>query len=172
MNKIQIRGIKDIFDLLAKMIIIFTSSLMVLLTAVVFFNVIIRYFFSIPIAFTYEMVELLFPWIVFLAIINVTLHNENIDIQFFVKLLPKSFQLFSAYFTKIVMLFFSVYITKSSFSLASTVQNHTMPILGISKSWLYWSVSVSFVGVSLVIIYQIVLMVMGKNHEREGGETL
>src|SRR5690625_817874 len=107
MKMIQVRSVKDIFDLLAKIIIIFTSVLMVALTAVVFFNVIVRYFFKIPIAFTYEMVELLFPWIVFLAVINVTLDNENIDIQFFVKLLPKPLQVLSAYFTKAIMLFFS-----------------------------------------------------------------
>ncbi len=163
-------SIKNFFDLLAKIIIVFTSVLMVLLTAVIFFNIVVRYFFSIPIAFTYEMAELLFPWIVFLAIINVTLDNENIDIQFFVRLFPKPFQVVSAYFTKLVMLFFSIYITLSSFKLATTVKNHTMPILGLSKSWLYWSVTFSFAGVTLVIIYQVVLMIIGKDESEEGGE--
>lgn len=172
MKKIQVRTVKDIFDLLAKVIIMITSTLMVLLTAVIFFNVVVRYFFSVPIAFTYELSELLFPWIVFLALVNVTLDNENIDIQFFVKLFPKPIQVISAYLTKLIMLFFSAYITISSFNLASAVQNHTMPILGLSKSWLYWSVSVSFIGVSLVIIYQIVLMIMGKENSEEGGDTL
>src|SRR5690625_7552840 len=87
---LQMNSIKGLFDLLAKIIIIITSALMVALTAVVFFNVIARFFFDIPIAFTYELVELLFPWIVFLAVINVTLDNENIDIQFFVNLTPRS----------------------------------------------------------------------------------
>lgn len=172
MKIIPIKSIKDFFDLFAKVIIIVTSGLMVLLTVVIFFNVVVRYFFSIPIAFTYEMAELLFPWIVFLAIINVTLDNENIDIQFFVRLLPKPLQVFSAYFTKVVMLFFSVYITISSLRLASTVKNHTMPILGLSKSLLYWSVTFSFAGVTLVIIYQVILMMMGKEESKKGGELL
>src|SRR5690625_3871382 len=172
MRKVQIQSVKHIIVFLEKAIIIFTSILMILLTSIVFFNVIARYFFDIPIAFTYEMVELLFPWIVFLAVINVTLDNENIDIHFFVRLTPNPFQIFAAYFTKAIMLFFSVYITISSFSLASTVQNHTMPILGISKSWLYWSVSISFIGVSLVIIYQVILMMTRKEDVREGGDEL
>lgn len=172
MKKIQIRSPKDIFDLLAKIIIVIAGTLMVLLTAVVFFNVIIRYFFSVPIAVTYELVELLFPWIVFLVLINVTADNENIDIQFFVKLTPKPIQFISAYLTKAIMLFFSVYMTISSLRLASAVKNHTMPLLGLSKSWLYWSVSISFIGVSLVIIYQIILMITGKDVAQEGGETI
>src|SRR5690625_2350404 len=98
----KIRSVQIIIDIIAMVIIIITSVLMILLTSVVFFNVIARYFFDVPIAFTYEMVELLFPWIVFLAVINVTLDNENIDIQFFVQLTPKPFQTFSAYFTKVV----------------------------------------------------------------------
>ena len=169
---LQMNSIKGLFDLLAKIIIIITSALMVALTAVVFFNVIARFFFDIPIAFTYELVELLFPWIVFLAVINVTLDNENIDIQFFAKLTPKPFQVIAAYFTKLVMLFFSVYITISSFHLATAVKNHTLPILGISKSWLYWSVTVSFIGVSLVIIYQTILMILGTKTSKEGGDRL
>jgi len=169
---LQMNSIKGLFDLLAKIIIIITSALMVALTAVVFFNVIARFFFDIPIAFTYELVELLFPWIVFLAVINVTLDNENIDIQFFVNLTPKPFQVIAAYFTKLVMLFFSVYITISSFHLATAVKNHTLPILGISKSWLYWSVTVSFIGVSLVIIYQTILMILGTKTSKEGGDRL
>lgn len=172
MKSTEARSVKSVIDLIAKIIIIITGVLMVLLTAVVFFNVITRYFFDLPIAFTYELVELLFPWITFLAVINVTLDNENIDIQFFVNLLPKPFQIVSAYFTKLVMLFFSVYITISSFGLANAVQNTKMPILGISKSWLYWSVSVSFIGVTLVIIYQTILMMMGKEKRQEGGEAL
>lgn len=172
MKSTEARSVKDVIDLIAKIIIIIASVLMVLLTAVVFFNVITRYFLDLPIAFTYELVELLFPWVTFLAVINVTLDNENIDIQFFVKLFPKPLQIVSAYFTKLVMLFFSVYITISSFGLASAVKNTTLPLLGISKSWLYWSVTVSFIGVTLVIIYQTILMIIGKEKPHEGGEAL
>src|SRR5690625_3894024 len=167
----KIRSVQNIIDILAKVIIIITSVLMILLTSVVFFNVIARYFFDVPIAFTYEMVELLFPWIVFLALINVTMDNENIDIQFFVKLTPKPFQVFAAFLTHAITLFFSVYLTISSISLAKTVQGHTMPIFGISKSWLYWSVTVSFIGVSLVIIYKTVLLIMNKGRLEEEGEA-
>lgn len=168
----EVRSVKDVIDVIAKVIVIVSSTLMVGVTAVVFFNVIARYFFSVPIAFTYELVELLFPWIVFLTVINVTLDNENIDIQFFMKLSPKPVQIIAAYITKVVMLFFSIYIVYSSFRLATAVRNHTLPLLGISKSWLYWSVTVSFIGVSLVIIYQTILLIIDKEEISEGGEKL
>lgn len=168
----QIRSVKDVIDRIAKLIVILSSTLMIVLTLVVFFNVIARYFFNVPIAFTYELVELLFPWIVFLTVINVTLDNENIDIQFFVKLTPKPVQVVAAYATKLIMLFFSMYITYSSYKLASAVGNHTMPLLKISKSWLYWSVTVSFVGVSFVIIYQTILLILGKDNEKEESDDM
>lgn len=167
-----VRSVKDVIDIIAKVIVIVSSTLMVSLTAVVFFNVVARYFFSVPIAFTYELVELLFPWIVFLTVINVTLDNENIDIQFFMKLSPKPMQTIAAYITKVVMLFFSIFIVYSSFRLANAVKNHTLPLLGISKSWLYWSVTVSFIGVSFVIVYQIILLIIDKEGINEGGEKL
>src|SRR5699024_7594699 len=108
----QIRSVKDVIDMIAKLIVILSSTLMV--------------------ALTYELVELLFPWIVFLTVINVTYDSENIDIQFFVKLTPKPIQVVSAYVTKLIMLFFSIYITYSSYKLADAVGNHTMPLLKIS----------------------------------------
>src|SRR5690625_6206711 len=104
----QIRSVKDVIDMIAKLIVILSSTLMVVLTLVVFFNVIARYFFNVPIAFTYELVELLFPWIVFMTVINVTLDNENIDIHFFLKLTLKLVQIVAAYATKLIMLFFSI----------------------------------------------------------------
>lgn len=168
----QIRSVKDVIDMIAKLIVILSSTLMVVLTLVVFFNVIARYFFNVPIAFTYELVELLFPWIMFMTVINVTLDNENIDIQFFVNLTPKPVQVVAAYATRLIMLFFSIYITYSSYKLAAAVGNHTMPLLKISKSWLYWSVTVSFVGVSLVIIYQTILLILGKEIEKEESDDM
>jgi|SRR5690625_244850 len=172
MKNFRIKSLKKYIEFLERVIIIITSSLMVLLTAVVFFNVITRYFFNLPIAFTYELVDLLFPWIVFMAIINVTYENENIDILFFVKLFPNTFQTISKYFVKLVMLFFSIYIMMSGFRLASAVGNHTLPLLKISKSWLYWSVAYSFIGVSLIIVYQIILLITGEEDVGEGGEEL
>lgn len=156
----SINSIRDIINWLSKILIIFTSFLMIALTITVFVNVIVRYFFSSPIAITYEMVELIFPWIIFLAVINVTNDEENIDIKYFVNLLPKPFQIVSAYLTKAVMLFFSFYIIISSFKLTSAVRNSTLPILGISKSWLYISMGVGFIGVSIVIVFQILLMII------------
>jgi|SRR5699024_2812808 len=143
---------------ISKMIIIITSLLMLILTLVVFFNVVARYFLNFPVAFTYEMVELLFPWIVFLTIISVTLDNENIDIQFFVKSLPKSFRFIFACITKIIMLLFSILVSYAGFNLADAVQNHITPVMGLSKAWLYWSVGYSFIGVSIIIIYQLILL--------------
>src|SRR5699024_9730876 len=119
----QIRSVKDVIDRIAKLIVILSSTLMIVLTLVVFFIVIARYFFNVPLSFTYALIELLFCWIVFLQVINVTLDNENIDIEFFVKLTPKPVQVVAAYATKLIMLFFSMYITYSSYKLASAVGN-------------------------------------------------
>src|SRR5690625_6313164 len=103
MKNFRIKSLKKYIEFLERVIIIITSSLMVLLTAVVFFNVITRYFFNLPIAFTYELVDLLFPWIVFMAIINVNYENENIDIMFFFMLFQITFQSIYKYFLILVI---------------------------------------------------------------------
>ena len=143
----------DVVDLLA-------SIMMVLLTVIVFAEVVSRYFFSLPLVFSNELTMLLFPWVIFIAAISVTKNEGHLSINVFREKLPPTMQRWAFLFSKLVMLYFSFYMMVSSFRLAESVVNQTMPMLRISRSWLFASLTVSFAFITIILLYQIVLILI------------
>ncbi|MDZ5710882.1 TRAP transporter small permease [Jeotgalibacillus haloalkalitolerans] len=154
-KKIWIDRIVDVLDLIA-------SVMMVVLTAVVFGEVLSRYVFDLPLVFSNELTLLLFPWVIFIAAISVTKNEGHLSINFFRNLMPKAVQRWVFAFSKLVMLFFSVYMSFSAYRMGENTASQVMPVLRISKTWLITSVSVSFAVISLILIYQFVMIVLGK----------
>ena len=136
-----------------------SSMLLILLTLVVFFEVLCRYIFNFPFVFTSELAGTLFPWIAFLMIIEITKNEEHIAITFLRDSFPDKMQNLSLITTKLIMMYFSFLMFKSSIELSSTVAVQKLPVIQISKSWLYASVSVAFAGVMLVLLYQLWLII-------------
>ncbi|AJD92744.1 tripartite ATP-independent periplasmic transporter DctQ component [Jeotgalibacillus malaysiensis] len=138
------------------------SIMMVVLTIVVFGEVLSRYVFDLPLVFSNELTLLLFPWVIFIAAIAVTKNEGHLSINFFRSLMPKAVQRWMFAFSKLVMLFFSVYMSFSAYRMGENTASQVMPVLRISKTWLITSVSISFAVISLILIYQFVMIVLGK----------
>ncbi|WP_229717813.1 TRAP transporter small permease [Thalassobacillus devorans] len=149
---------------------VIAGILMVLLTLVVFAEVLSRYVFDYPISSSTEMTQLLFPWMIFLGTIAVTKNEDHLKITVLQERFSLGAQWVMQLFAKVVMLLFSVYMVYASYLLASAVQMQPLPMLRISKSWLYISVTVSFVLVCLLLILQVVLLIRRRNTFMEGGE--
>jgi TRAP-type transport system small permease protein len=141
---------------------IFASMMMVLLTLVVFGEVLSRYVFNFPLVFSNELTKLLFPWIIFIAAISVTKNEGHLSINYFRELLPRAGQKWAFVFVKLVMLYFSVYMMISSYQIAQAVARQQLPMLRISKAWLYASIVVSFALITIILIYQLILIVTNK----------
>jgi TRAP-type transport system small permease protein len=141
---------------------ILASIMMVILTLVVFAEVLCRYVFNYPLVYSNEVTKLLFPWVIFIAAISITKNEGHLSINFFRELLPKEGQKWAFVFSKLVMLYFSVYMLISSYKIAQAVSGQVLPMLRISKAWLYASITVSFTAIIIILIYQIILIVLNK----------
>ncbi|NEU31632.1 TRAP transporter small permease [bacterium LRH843] len=145
-----------------------SNLFLVLLTIVVTLEVISRKVFGYSFTFTSALTAVLFPWLVFLAIISVTRNNDHIGVQFFVDQLKGRMKKAVLIFNKAVMLIFSLFMLISSYELTESVISIIFPILNISKSWLYVSMVLSFLGTSIVLIFQIISLVNG---DHKGGDS-
>lgn len=141
-----------------KWVDVLASILLVLLTLVVFSEIVSRSVFNFPLVFSNELTQVLFPWMIFIAAISVTKNEGHLSISYFRELLPKSSQKWAFLFSKIVMLYFSVYMMISSYQLACSVAKQSLPMLRISRSWLYTSLIVSFACITIILVYQIILI--------------
>lgn len=131
------------------------NILMILLVGTVFFEIVLRAIFNYPIIYTTELTQIFFPWLIFLAAINVTYKKEHINIAIIKRSLSKKLHKFLDLFIKLVMLFFSILMIKASYDLSIQVMNRRMPMLGISRAWFYSSIIVGFIGISIIILVQI-----------------
>ncbi len=150
---------------------IIASILMVLLTLVVFAEVLSRYVFDYPISSSTELTQIFFPWMIFLGTIAVTKNEDHLKITVLQEKFGRGVQWVLQIFAKVIMLLFSVYMVYASYLLADAVRMQPLPMLQISKSWLYISVTVSFALVAILLILQISLLIRNKSTWMEGGET-
>lgn len=131
---------------------IFLLTITILVSA----EVISRKLFNVSFVFVSAVTGMLFPWLVFLAIILITKDNEHISVNYFFNKVPEKLKKYIAIFNRLVMLFFSVFMMISSYQLATDVKDIQIPILDISKGWFYSSMIVAFFASSVILSLQVI----------------
>src|SRR5699024_11087424 len=106
-----------------------------------------------------ELTTFLFPWLVFLTIIIITKENGHIAVNYFFNKLPNKFQKYAAIFNILVMLTFSIFMMISSYKLAADVYNILIPIIDISRTWLYVSMFIAFFSCTIILILQLIKLI-------------
>jgi TRAP-type transport system small permease protein len=138
------------------------GGLMVLLTLVVFGEIVSRYFLGLPITFSSELTTVIFPWIVFLMAVEVTQRNDHIAITLFCDLAPPRLRRLLAVLTQCIMLFFSLLLTYSSYELCVASRHITLPVLTfMTKVYQYAAITVSFGLVSIVLLLRLIRDIRG-----------
>lgn len=168
MGKNKSTMINQLFDKFIVAITFISNILMVILALVVFLEVMSRYVFKYPFVFTGELTQLLFPWLVFLGAIAVTKNEDHLSINYFRNRFSKKVQRIILIISKMIMIYFSFFMLISSFELSKAVMTQPLPVMRISKAWLYSSVTVAFIGITILLIYQIILLFLNKTNLGEG----
>lgn len=168
----------EIFKKIDRGIYVFTNALgivagimMALLTGFVFAEVLCRYVFKSPIVVTTEMTNILFPWIVSLSAISIAKDNGNTALVFIKEKFRGTFRHVAEIAVHMVMLYFSVFMAVASFNLSSSLSKEIMVLTGISKALMYGSMFVGFVGITIVVgfnLFKYIIFDMAKmGGERE-----
>lgn len=148
-----------------KVIVVFSAlgaGLMVLLTLVVFGEIVSRYFLGLPITFSSELTSVIFPWIVFLMVVEVTKRNDHIAITLFSDMTPPVARRILSVLTQCIMLFFSLCLTYSSYELCVASRHITLPVLSfMTKVYQYAAITVSFSLVSVVLLLRVIRDIRG-----------
>ncbi len=139
------------------------ALLVAFLTIVVSTEVISRYFLGFPIAITTELTNITFPWITALAAISITIHEENISLMFVKEKFSPKIRNYVEILINILSITFSAIMVKSSIDLSLQLKTQTMALLGFSKVVLYGSIVVGFTMITIVLIYQLILKLQGKD---------
>jgi TRAP-type C4-dicarboxylate transport system permease small subunit len=166
--KSSLVAVNRLIERFTNVLAVVSSILMVVLTIVVFLDVFSRYIFNLPFTFTGELTALIFPWIVFFGTVIITKNDENVAITVFKeKCFAGKSGKYADLIIYLIMIFFSVFLIKSSFDLSVSVYRQTLPILGISKSWMYISETFAFCLVLLILIYKAILLFFDEKNMEE-----
>lgn len=147
-------SVAQIIDWINKTIIGVANISLLLITILVTLEVFSRKLFGVSFTIVTAMTGVGFAWLVFLAIIIITQKNEHIAVNYFFGKIPKKFQKYVAIFNRLVMLAFSIFMVIASYQLTVSVVDTTIPVLGVSRSWLYSSMIFSFLFSSIYLILQ------------------
>lgn len=144
---------------LNKLIIGFANISLIAITLLVTAEVFSRKLFNVSFVFVTALTSIFFPWLVFLAIILITQANEHIAVNYFFNKLAEKQKKYIALFNRLVMLTFSVFMLISSYKLTIDVVNINIPVLNISRSWLYSSMLVAFFVTSIILLLQCITII-------------
>lgn len=140
---------------------ILVELMMALLVGTVFVEVLMRYLFGRPISSVAELTQVLFPWMAFLATVEITRNDEHLAITILRDKLPKTLKQVDLIFIKLVMIFFSYYMIKSSIQISIASATIRLGVLrSLTRAHLYSSMTISFVGVLVVLLYQTLLILI------------
>jgi len=128
-----------------------SAILMAIITLLTFYEVVARYIFGKPWIMSNALIMLFFPWMLFIALITVTANKEHMEVRIIKKMFPEKIQGYLSVLASVIMFTFMIFIVISGIQLSQVVMTQKIPILNISKAWLYMSMSVSTLGMIAVM---------------------
>lgn len=151
-----LKKFEAITDLICKILTAVSAIALGLLTIDVFAQVCMRYIFQTPIALSTELTQIFFPWTVCLAMIPIARNNENTALVLFYDKFTGIGKHIVFLFVNAVMLWFSVLMCISSYRLCTSLVTEILPLTRMSKALNYGSMFVGFVGVCVMIAFNVV----------------
>jgi len=145
-----IKKITQLFNLIS-------AFLLLIIVLNVSYELLSRYIFNNPWPPSSEITMLLFPWMVFFCSITITNNKDHFEVNIFKKMLPAKIECFISIIIRICILLVAVIMCKSGIELVLQAQKTTMPMLKISKSWLYLSLPFAFLN---IIIFQVIEFIL------------
>jgi TRAP-type C4-dicarboxylate transport system, small permease component len=135
-------------SLLYKVMKIFVSLLMMLITLLTFYQIVLRYGFNMAPSWSEELVRFIFVWLTFIAAGMGVRERIHIGIDALVNILPRPLQKAAATIVSITIVAFGAYLISTGIDLTLGTHSQASPALGIPMSYIYASIPV--MGVLLV----------------------
>jgi TRAP-type C4-dicarboxylate transport system permease small subunit len=142
----------DFVDKILRLIDLVCAVILTAITTIVFYEILSRYFLNKPWPLSNELIMLLFPWMIFLGSIPITSKQDHLKVTFLKEMLPARVKRAVNTMIRILTVGFAILMLKSGTDLTILAFSERLPVLSISKLWLYLSMPLSFLGIVLVII--------------------
>jgi TRAP-type C4-dicarboxylate transport system permease small subunit len=153
-----------ILKLINKFSIYLSSVFLGVMVVAIFYQVIARYFFNNPPAWTEELSRYLQIWLVCLMVGPLILSSEHIEIDVVYNMIPKKSKRTFNLIRHTANLIFALILFYLGMKLNMLKKPQISPALEISMGWVYWSVPAMLV---LIVTNQIAVILMTWNKSED-----
>ncbi len=135
--------LKGLCDAVYATIRIVVTALLLMMVAVIFYQIVLRYAFSSATIWAEEFARYAFIWIVLLGSANALRRFRHIRIDFLVNMFQPRIQTAIDMFNMVLITGFLVVLLVYGIGLVDRTGHQISTGLGITMGWVYWSVPVS-----------------------------
>mgnify|MGYP000945999466 FL=1 len=144
------------------------AGIFIIMTILLFVQVVTRYCFGHAVTWAEEVATILFVWMVYLGVAAAVLSRKHLKIDAFVEMLPFKAKKTLLIISNVIFLAFSLYII---FPMMSLVNNYaaksaTSPILKIPKALSYVVMPLCFLLTAIRLVQEIIRLSKEKEKER------
>jgi len=143
----------------------FLAILMMVIAALTFYQVFMRYLFNSAPSWSEELVRFLFIWCSFVAAAIGIKERIHIGIDVFVSLLPAKIRSLTEILVNLGIILFSSFMIRYGWSVTMMTQRQPSPALGLPMSWVYLSIPV--MGVLLVLYCSLEIINIVRNFSED-----
>lgn len=175
LNDIEIEKLKggNIMDVLKKINDrfeeYFAAVLLVIMTILIFFQVISRFILNTPLAWSEETARYIFIWLIYISAALAVKRQEHIRVEIGLVLLKGKGKKIGYIITDIIFLIFSYFLVKDGFLLVQKLTEHgqTSPAVGFSMNYIYAIIPIGYGLMTVRLIQNIILRIKSINKDGE-----
>lgn len=130
--------------------------MLLVMTLVLFAQIVFRYFFEMPLVWSEEMALVLMLWITFLGAALLLESKEHISIDFLVEMMSPTSQRALVILAAVLLLVFNVALTYGAFLVVQATASSITPGMKISVGWHYGGAMVGGFLLALVSLDQLI----------------
>ena len=137
------------------------AALLIVIVAVVFANVVARYFFSSPLHWSDEVAQFLFLWLSYLGALAALMAGRHYSVPNLIDMLPGKARSAAATFSDLVVLAMLIVLVWYGWELMNRLSFQTSLALQLPVSYVYLALPLTSALMALVIIARIVGRIRG-----------
>lgn len=150
----------------------FAASLLVVMTFLIFFQVISRFILNAPLAWSEESARYIFVWLIYISAALAVKRQEHIRVEIGLVLLKGKAKKIGYIITDIIFLIFSYFLVKDGIILVQKLTEHGQlsPAIGFSMNYVYAIIPFGYGLMTLRLIQNIVLRLRNFNVDEKINE--
>ena len=145
----------------------FAATLLVIMTGLIFFQVLSRFILNAPLAWSEETARYIFIWLIYISAALAVKRQEHIRVEIGLILLKGKARKIGYIITDLIFLVFASFLVKDGYGLVKMLTGHGQlsPAVGFSMNYIYAIIPVGYGLMVIRLIQNIILRIKNFNIE-------